>query len=87
VNGFYPVQPVLTESRTGVFFEEQTVESLKEAILAFEAVEERFSPRAIRNHALQFDEEHFKERFASFVDCKWKEFNSPARSAQPVLSD
>jgi glycosyltransferase involved in cell wall biosynthesis len=87
VNGFYPVQPVLTESRTGVFFEEQSVESLKEAILAFEAVEERFSPRAIRNHALQFDEEHFKERFTSFVDGKWKEFNSPARNAQTVLSD
>jgi len=87
VNGFYPAQPDLTESRTGVFFEEQSVESLKDAILAFEAVEERFSPRAIRNHALQFDKEHFKKRFAGFVDGKWKEFNSRARNAQPVLSD
>ena len=87
VNGFYPEQPVLTESRTGVFFEEQSVESLAEAIRAFEAVEDRFSPGAIRNHALQFDEEHFKERFAGFVDCKWKEFNSPARNAQPVVLD
>ena len=87
VNGFFAGQHVLTESRTGVFFEEQSVESLAETILAFEAVEDRFFPRAIRNHALQFGEGHFKERFASFVDCKWKEFNSPARDPQPVLSD
>ena len=87
VKGFYPAQPDLTESGSGVFFEEQSVESLKDAILAFEAVEERFSARTIRNHALQFDKEHFKKRFAGFVDDKWKEFNSPARNAQPVLSD
>ena len=87
VNAFFPGQPVFTESRTGVFFEEQSVESLAETMLAFEAVEDGFSPIAIRNHALQFAEGHFRERFASFVDCKWKEFNSPARDTQPALLD
>jgi hypothetical protein len=47
---------------TGVFFEEQTAESLAAAIEHFEANSERFEPEALRKRALGFDRRVFKER-------------------------
>jgi len=87
VLGFYPGESISQETDTGVFFQEQSAESLTEAIRAFEAAEERFSPAVIRNHARQFDEQHFRNRFARFVHSKWHEFNSPVTDGQSVLSD
>ncbi len=76
VKGFYPGQQVLAENYTGLFFEEQSVESLIQGMRAFEMSEDRFSPQIIRNHARQFDGERFKESFCEFVYRKWQEFNS-----------
>ena len=45
------------DGKTGVFFKEQTVNSLKDAILRFE--EMQFNKDEIREHALEFDEEVF----------------------------
>lgn len=52
---------------TGVFFGEQSVASLMDAITMFEASEHHFSPRAIRAHALQFDREHFTQKMMNFA--------------------
>ena len=41
---------------TGLFFEEQNVSSLNNAIELFEKVENKFDPEWIRNHALKFRE-------------------------------
>ena len=44
---------------TGLFFQEQQVDALAEAIEAFERPESGFDPVVIRNHALAFNEERF----------------------------
>jgi glycosyltransferase involved in cell wall biosynthesis len=53
---------------TGVFFPEQTVESVKDAILRFEAIEQRFNPAEIQAHARRFDTDTFVSTFRDFVD-------------------
>jgi glycosyltransferase involved in cell wall biosynthesis len=58
----------LEQSRpTGVFFNEQTVDSLCSAIKEFEVSEHRFDPRQIREHACRFDTQVFLERMESYV--------------------
>ncbi len=55
------------ENVTGLFFEEQTVESLIEATQRFEKTFDGFSPaRAVQN-ALQFNKPRFVREFADFV--------------------
>jgi len=53
---------------TGIFFNEQTPQSLNTAINSFEARESEFLPELIRKHAEQFDKEIFKDKIQSFVD-------------------
>ena len=62
----------VVEGKTGVFFDEQTEESLKEVILKFDR--QKFSKEEIRKHAELFDEEIFKKKIDSFVNEKYKEF-------------
>lgn len=61
------------DGKTGVFFKEQTVESLKEAINKFETM--KFDKEEIRKHALEFDESVFQEKIRKFVEEKMKENN------------
>lgn len=69
-------RPVAGESRapTGVFFPEQRVPSLLEAIAWFEANEARFDPAAIRRHAEHFAAERFRSELRSFVERAWREW-------------
>ncbi|MBI3115461.1 MAG: glycosyltransferase [Candidatus Kerfeldbacteria bacterium] len=60
------------EGVTGTFFHQPTWESLADAIIRFQP--ERFSPPAIREHALRFDTQRFQERFQSFVSTTWESF-------------
>ncbi len=59
------------DGKTGIFFKEQTVESLKEAIEKFEKM--KFSKKEIREHALEFDEKVFQKKIKEFIDEKIKE--------------
>ena len=61
------------ERATGLFFDEPTPQSLADAILRFEAVEDRFSSSFIRAHAEQFDKRHFVARMGDFVSRKLAE--------------
>jgi glycosyltransferase involved in cell wall biosynthesis len=54
---------------TGVFFAEQTVESVLDAILRFEAREVHFIPEEIQAHARQFDTSVFVTKMTNFVDA------------------
>ena len=56
-------------SDTGVYFPEQTLESVTEAILRFEAQEDRFLPAEIQQHARQFDTSIFRNKMQGFVDA------------------
>jgi glycosyltransferase involved in cell wall biosynthesis len=53
---------------TGVFFSEQTPESVIDGILRFEAREGKFFPEVIQRHAHDFSQEQFICRFQKFVE-------------------
>lgn len=59
--------------KTGLFFEEQTAESLKKAIEKFETM--KFDKQEIREHALEFDEVVFQKKIKDFIEEKLKENN------------
>jgi len=75
VQGFFPGDPVVPESCTGVFFAEQSVDSLVEAMRVFESVESRLSPAWIRAQVRRFDVPRFKAEMAAFVIDKMAEFH------------
>jgi glycosyltransferase involved in cell wall biosynthesis len=77
VIGAYQDGSMIPEQLTGVFFREQRVDSLVEAILKFEAVEQRFSPLFIRDHAEQFDKKYFLEKMGRFVAEKLEDYREP----------
>jgi len=64
---------VTPEVASGLFFREQTVHSLSEAILQFELIEPCFSPRFIREHAKNFDKSHFLQNMSQFVSDRLDE--------------
>lgn len=66
---------------TGVFFFEQTAESLTRAISTLEACRGRFDPRAIRRHAEMFSRDRFKRQIRDFVRGAYASWR-----AQPVSS-
>lgn len=53
---------------TGLFFYEQTVDAVVNAIKAFEKVEDYFDSHAIRNHALKFDRPIFRDRIKECIE-------------------
>jgi len=55
----------LVDGKTGVFFAEQTVDSLTDAIDRFEKLE--FDPAFIRRHAEGFSKERFKQKMRDLV--------------------
>jgi glycosyltransferase involved in cell wall biosynthesis len=68
---------------TAVFFDQQSVESLKEAILLFEELQ--FDPIFISAHAHTFDESHFIEKIREFVLEKYNG-NAPMAKKLPEQS-
>lgn len=56
---------------SGTYFNEQTVESLMDAVGRFETMS--FDSMAVRTHAEKFSTERFKRQLADFVDAKVKE--------------
>lgn len=61
------VLETVKEEKTGIFFDEQTPESLSAAIARFESQFQKFRPEMIRAHAKLFDEQVFAARFRSFL--------------------
>lgn len=55
------------EQPTGVFFKEQTEDSIIKAIDTFEEVQHKYNPSDIREHAVKFSPERFREEFEKFV--------------------
>jgi glycosyltransferase involved in cell wall biosynthesis len=56
---------------TGMFFQEQTVESLAAVLASFH--EHAFDPYVIHNHALEFDTPLFRRRILQFIEAKLSE--------------
>lgn len=60
------------DGSTGIFFSEQTVESLTEAVHRFEGM--TFDPRGCRANAVRFAPERFRQEFSAFVEHEWQAF-------------
>jgi glycosyltransferase involved in cell wall biosynthesis len=59
------------ERPTGVFFGEQTAESLLSAVVQFEHSGHLFDPHQIRRNAERFSSENFKTALMAFVDAQF----------------
>lgn len=69
------VRDLNTDNPTGMFFKEQTPDSLVETVLEFDQHIAKFSPEACRENALRFSCDKFRERFSKFVKEKWALFS------------
>jgi glycosyltransferase involved in cell wall biosynthesis len=63
--------------RTGIFFDEQTVPSLCEAIERFEALSPSIASEDCRNQALKFSPERFRENLTQLVEKEIHAFFKP----------
>ena len=59
------------EPPTAVFFEEQSVEALTEAIARFEHAADRFEAKALRARAESFDRPVFKQKLGEYITARW----------------
>jgi glycosyltransferase involved in cell wall biosynthesis len=57
------------DNKTGIFFDEQNVISLKSAIEKCENT--GWDSKLIRQHAMKFDEKVFEKEFLSYIEEKW----------------
>lgn len=60
----------VVENETGFFFEEQSAEKIKEAVLHFQT--KTFDPKVIREHAVKFSKNRFEKEIKQFVEEKFK---------------
>jgi hypothetical protein len=67
------VPPGGSEPPTGLFFANQTVDDLVEAMARFEREEGMFDPKALRCRAEAFDRPLFKEGAQRYLDARLME--------------
>ena len=70
----------IVEDETGVFFYEQTVEAVKDAVERFEKIE--FNPDVIRKQAEKFSEERFRKELKAFIEEEYARFEEEKRPAR-----
>ena len=61
-------------SPTGVFFLDQTVQSIQNAVQQFDLTSNTILPAACRDNAMRFSPERFLREFQEFVDQSWADF-------------
>ena len=78
----------VVQNETGVFFEEQTVESLLEAVRHFESMcrAEPMLPASIRRHAERFAAVEFRRKLSAAVERAWATFPRH-RARTPKLNE
>ncbi len=62
------------DGKTGILFNEQTVEDIKEAVKRFEKVEDSFNHKEIAEHTKKFSRQIFEEKMKNYVDEKIDQF-------------
>jgi len=63
-----------SSSATGLFFYEQTPESLAQAVIRFEETKDLFNWQVIRKNAESFDRAIFKDKIWRYVEQKYRDF-------------
>ncbi len=76
------IRETVIDGETGLFFAEQSPESICAAVAAFEADPGRFDPYRIRAHAEQFSVARFRASFSAFVERSWERFEE---ASDPTL--
>jgi glycosyltransferase involved in cell wall biosynthesis len=67
---------------SGIFFQEQTVRSLVDAVECFEREGGHIDPDACRRNAERFSAERFRNEFSAYVNRRWKLAESRKRKPQ-----
>jgi glycosyltransferase involved in cell wall biosynthesis len=73
------IRPYGENNATGVFFAEQTAESLIKAVRHFDKIQESILPLDCRENALKFSGERFHNELDKYIKTKWNEFNERKR--------
>lgn len=73
------VTETVVPGETGIFFREQTVESLSEAVQEFETGKYRFDPERIRENAEHFSKARFQREFSELVEREWLKFTGGSK--------
>jgi len=73
------------EGKTGLFFYEQTVESLVDAVQRFENGGYSYCLDDMRRNAERFSKERFQQEFKQFVEQKWDEFQCGSYHGPTVI--
>lgn len=79
------VRDLSAEEPSGLFFEEQTPESIMQGVRRFEKERQRFDPEACRRNVVRFSEERFCREFREF--CESAMARSRARRNNPSHPD
>ncbi|MBM3208488.1 MAG: glycosyltransferase family 4 protein [Chlamydiae bacterium] len=67
---------IIDQSKTGILFPEQDVDSLIKAVQEFEKNEDSFDPLYIKQTADSFSQERFAIEYKNFVEKKWSDFKN-----------
>ena len=70
-----------TSNPTGLFFEEQTVDSIVDAMELFERNSDRFDPQSARQQALLFRKDQFENQLFGFLNRVMAGVSEPIRKA------
>jgi glycosyltransferase involved in cell wall biosynthesis len=66
---------------TGVFFNEQTTDSIISAVILFETeIQQKITPQACRSNAERFSQQRFRAELNEFIEDKWQEFEKSKRN-------
>ncbi|MEI0222046.1 glycosyltransferase family 4 protein [Klebsiella sp. 77324] len=68
------IRPLGVDNPTGLFFSEQTIESIISQVNAFERNVEIFEPENCRLNSLRFSSLRFKNEMDNFINDKWLKF-------------
>jgi glycosyltransferase involved in cell wall biosynthesis len=68
-----------SENATGIFFYDQTPESLAQAVLHFEDIKDSFNKQEIRKNAESFDRAIFKEKIKNYIEQEYKKFRQDSQ--------
>ncbi|AEX53464.1 glycosyltransferase [Rahnella aquatilis CIP 78.65 = ATCC 33071] len=73
------IRPYGESNATGVFFAEQTAESLIQAVHHFDKIKDSILPRDCRENALKFSAQRFHDELDEYIKTKWHDFNERKR--------
>lgn len=69
------IRPYGERNPTGIFFAEQTVTSVIQAVRQFELIHKSILPADCRNNALRFSAERFHSELDDYIKDKWSAFS------------